>query len=64
MAGKYARPYIPLILEASPFPDEVEYQLEGYQWVDVLDQPAQSWLPKLIDALARHNVVPAAQGPD
>lgn len=64
VAGKYARPYIPLILEPTDFPDEVEYQLEGCQWVEVLESPPESWLPGLIDALASHNVVPLEPAPD
>jgi DNA-binding response OmpR family regulator len=58
VGGKYNRPYVPLILERVPFPDEVEYQLEGWQWIDVLDRPAENWLPPLIEALAQHHVVP------
>jgi len=58
LAGKYGRPYIPLILEPATFPDEVEYQIEGWQWVQVLDHPPAQWLPGLIDALHRYDVVP------
>lgn len=58
VAGKYSRPYIPLILEPTRFPDEVEYQLEGCQWVDVLDLPMQVWLPRLVEALLTCDVSP------
>ncbi len=57
VAGKYNRPYIPLILERTEFPDEVEYQLEGWQWVDILDNGPETFLPRLIEALARYHVV-------
>lgn len=57
VAGKYNRPYIPLILEAAKFPDEVEYQLEGWQWVDILDRPSGEWMPGLLSALAAHQLV-------
>ncbi len=60
VAGKYNRPYIPLILEPTKFPDEVEYQLEGWQWVDILGQAPTEWLPRVVEALATHNVVPMA----
>jgi len=76
VAGKYNRPYIPLILEPAKFPDEIEYQLEGWQWVDIVDHPQDAWLPEIIEALAKYNVAPrevaefgsgiessAAQGP-
>ena len=58
VAGKYNRPYVPLILEPAQFPDEVEYQLEGRQWVEVLERPPSEWLPDLLAALREHNVVP------
>lgn len=58
LAGKYARPYIPLILETAKFPDEVEYQLEGWQWVEIRDLPPGNWLPELIEALGRYDVAP------
>jgi hypothetical protein len=57
VAGKYQRAYIPLILEPAEFPDEIEYQLEGWQWVDVQERPPSQWLPNLLDALAAHQVV-------
>ncbi len=57
IGGKYNRPYIPLILESTKFPDEAEYQLEGWQWVDILSRPLGAWLPELVQALAKHNVV-------
>lgn len=58
VAGKYNRPYVPLILDSADFPDEVEYQLEGWQWVEIRDLPAQRWLPGLVEALGRYDVVP------
>lgn len=58
VAGKYNRPYIPLMLERTSFPDEIEYQLEGWQWIDVLDRPAEDWIPALVEALEKHHVVP------
>lgn len=59
VAGKYNRPYIPLMLEATEFPDEVEYQLEGWQWVEVLDRPKDAWLRELVEALAKYDVAAA-----
>ena len=59
VAGKYNRPYVPLILDKAEFPDEVEYQLEGWQWVEVLRRQQAEWLPEVLTALAEHNVVPS-----
>lgn len=57
IAWKYNRPYVPLIIEETVFPDEIEYQLEGCQWVEILAHPPETWLPPLLDALARFEVV-------
>lgn len=56
IAWKYNRPYVPLILETTAFPDEIEYQLEGWQWVEILAHPSEMWVPPLLDALARFDV--------
>lgn len=53
VAWKYGRPYLPLILEPITFPAELEYQLEGWQWVEILGHPSATWLPPLLEALAR-----------
>lgn len=60
VAAKYNRPFIPLILDPAKFPDEVEYQLEGWQWVEILQRPSSEWLPAIIEALAQCDVVAAA----
>ena len=53
LAWKYGKPYLPLLLDTTPFPKEIEYFLEMSQWIEVLDHPAESWLPKVRAALAR-----------
>ncbi len=52
LAWKYERPYLPLLLERTTIPENVEYWLEGWQWVELLDRPAAAWLPDVIRALA------------
>src|SRR5687768_3084470 len=37
VAWKYGKPYLPLLLDSTPFPREIEYWLETAQWVEVLD---------------------------
>jgi predicted ATPase len=56
LAWKYRRPYLPLLLEPVAIPREVEYWLEGSQWVEVLDQPEAVWLPRVLTALGRFGV--------
>ena len=56
LAWRYDRPIIPLILHPLLFPDDVAYWLEGAQWIEVFDRPANEWLPKLWQALARHGI--------
>lgn len=60
LAWRYDKPIIPLILHPLLFPDEVAYWLEGAQWIEVFDRPADEWRPKLWQALARHGIVGAA----
>jgi len=52
LAWKYQRPYVPLLLEETTFPPDLEYWLEGWQWVEVLDHPEATWLPNVLRALA------------
>jgi predicted ATPase/Flp pilus assembly protein TadD len=53
LAWKYQRPYLPLLLEPTTFPQDVEYWLEGSQWIEVLDYPAERWVPRVLAALMR-----------
>ncbi len=56
LAWKYARPYLPLLLEPLSFPEQVEYFLEGCQWIEVLDNPVTEWLPRVQRALTTAGV--------
>jgi hypothetical protein len=51
LAWRYERPYLPLLLEPVSYPEQVEYFLEGCQWIEVLDRPAAEWLPRVQRAL-------------
>jgi hypothetical protein len=51
LAWKYERLYLPLLLEPTVFPEQVEYWLEACQWVEVLDRPDDGWLPEVLHAL-------------
>lgn len=53
LAWKYQRPYIPLLLEHVTVPPDFEYWLEGYQWIEVLDNPTGTWLPRALHGLDR-----------
>ncbi|MDQ3548214.1 MAG: TIR domain-containing protein [Chloroflexota bacterium] len=53
IAWRHERPYLPLLIEATEFPEEVEYWLEGSQWLEILDQPVDAWLPQVLSALAK-----------
>jgi hypothetical protein len=52
LAWKYDRPYLPLLLEPTNFPEQLQYWLEGWQWIEVLDRPVTVWLPEVLTALA------------
>src|SRR5437762_1300680 len=52
LAWKYERPYLPLLLEPVSYPEQVEYFLEGCQWIELHDRPAAEWLPRVARALS------------
>lgn len=56
LAWKYGRRYLPLLLDTVSFPEQIEYWLEGCQWIEVLDQPQQRWLPALLRSLRNAEV--------
>lgn len=56
LAWRYERAYVPVLLEPVQFPEQVQYFLEGWQWVEVLDEPESVWLPTLLKALSRMGV--------
>lgn len=56
LAWAYERPYIPLLLDDTiqrTFPRQVQYWLEGCQWIDILDRPPQAWVPAVLKAVER-----------
>jgi predicted ATPase len=53
LAWKHQRPYMPLLLEPIVIPPDLEYWLEGAQWIEVFDPTSGGWLPKVLHALAR-----------
>ena len=66
LAWKYRRPYLPLLLEPVTIPRDLEYWLEGAQWIELFDQPADDWLPRVIQAIDRiqgNSRAPAATVP-
>ncbi|HET7035348.1 MAG TPA: TIR domain-containing protein [Thermomicrobiaceae bacterium] len=62
LAWKYERPYLPLLLEPVSVPPEIEYWLEGVQWIEVLDLSPGEWLPKVLEALRPLGLPVAAPG--
>jgi hypothetical protein len=56
LAWKYSVPYLPLLVERVSFDEQLQYWLEGWQWVEVLDWPVEYWLPKVLAALAARGV--------
>jgi TIR domain/Domain of unknown function (DUF4384) len=57
LAWKYERPYIPLLVEPlDTYPEQVQFWLEGCQWLEVLDHRAEEWLPGVLRSLAAAGV--------
>ena len=48
LAWKYQVPYLPLLLEPISFPEQLEYWLEGWQRIEVLDRPPEQWLSAVL----------------
>lgn len=63
LGWKYQRPYLPLLLEQTTFPQDIEYWLEGSQWVEVLDRPESDWLPRVLRALPQGVAPPSPAAP-
>ncbi|HEU5424566.1 MAG TPA: TIR domain-containing protein, partial [Nitrolancea sp.] len=53
LAWRHERPYLPLLLEPASVPPDLEYWLEGIQWIEVLELGPDVWLPKVLAALER-----------
>ncbi len=51
LGWRFERPYLPLLLESVPVPDDLAYWLEGSQWIEVLTRPESEWLASLGKAL-------------
>ncbi|MCI0413737.1 TIR domain-containing protein [bacterium] len=51
LAWKYGRPYLPLLLEATNYPEQIEYWLEGWQWIEVYAVSSENWQGQLLSAL-------------
>jgi hypothetical protein len=53
LAWKYELAYLPLLLEETHFPEQLQFFLEGCQWIEVMERPAAEWLPPVLRALER-----------
>src|SRR5207248_2630714 len=53
LGWRYERPFLPLLLEQVEFPEQVQYFLEGCQWVEMLDRPEAAWWPRAFRAMDR-----------
>jgi len=54
LAWAYEKPYLPLLLDdsiSSTFPKQVQYWLEGCQWIMVYGRPPSVWLPSALQSL-------------
>src|SRR5262249_55464345 len=53
VAGEAKKVLLPVLLEHTNFPAQLEFFLAGRQWIEVLDRPESEWLPKILAALDR-----------
>ena len=52
LAWKYEKPYLPLLLAPISFPEQIEYWVEGRQWIEILDHPPEVWTPRIRESLS------------
>jgi len=57
LAWKYQLGYLPLLLERTSFPEQVEFFLEGCQWIELLDRPMEGWMADVVGALNNAGVL-------
>lgn len=51
LAWKYQKPCLPLLLAPISFPEQIEYWVEGRQWVEILEHPPEMWLQRVQQTL-------------
>jgi hypothetical protein len=56
LAMQYEKPLLPLLLQPTSYPEDVEYALAGRQYVELLDLPEPEWLPRVLSAMRRLGV--------
>ena len=63
LAWKYGLVYLPLLLTPTHFPEQLQFFLEGCQWIDVVDSPSEQWLTPVLRALVQAGVECSGAGP-
>ncbi|MGZ5443547.1 MAG: TIR domain-containing protein [Thermoanaerobaculia bacterium] len=53
VAGEARKVLLPVLLEHTNYPAQLEFFLAGRQWIEVLDRPESDWLPTMLAALER-----------
>jgi len=51
IAWKHERCLLPLLLEQTSYSEQLEYWLEGRQWIEVMNYPTKQWLPRVLRSL-------------
>src|ERR1700694_3782198 len=51
VAFESRHPIVPLLLERMEMPESIVYALAGRQWIEVLAEPEELWLPAALRAL-------------
>lgn len=61
LAWRYDRQILPLLIDdtvliAGGFPEQLEYWLEGHQWIEALPPSSDRWFPQLLRSLEKAKV--------
>jgi len=51
LALAFRKPILPLWLEPTAYPDEVQYVLTGRQYLELFDRPEDEWFPQVLSAI-------------
>jgi TIR domain/Domain of unknown function (DUF4384) len=51
LAWKYRLAYVPVLLQPTTYTDQLEFFLEGSQWIDAYNVPLTDWIPGVVESL-------------
>ena len=53
LAWKYRLAYIPVLLQPTAYTEQLEFFLEGSQWIGAYDLAPADWIPRIVESLGK-----------